>query len=76
MVPIHGDCTTTNLGISEKDNERLKSEVNIVFHVAAAIFFNQHISTAYAINCKGTENVLSLCKEMSVLKVNFLVLVD
>ncbi|XP_063928812.1 fatty acyl-CoA reductase wat-like isoform X2 [Zophobas morio] len=69
VVPIHGDCTTTNLGISEKDNERLKSEVNIVFHVAAAIFFNQHISTAYAINCKGTENVLSLCKEMSVLKV-------
>ncbi|KAJ3639784.1 hypothetical protein Zmor_003121 [Zophobas morio] len=69
VVPICGDCVTNGLGLSEGDKERLISEVNIVFHVAASVYFDEHICKAYTINCKGTENVLSLCKEMSVLKV-------
>ncbi|KAF7379281.1 hypothetical protein HZH68_017126 [Vespula germanica] len=48
IVPIEGDCSFQNLGISKTDRNTLIREVSIVFNVATTIFV--HVSTAFA-NC-------------------------
>ena len=39
--PIHGDVLEENFGMSEKDTELLKTTVNVVFHAAATVRFDE-----------------------------------
>lgn len=49
---------------------RLISEVNIVFHSAATVRFNEQLSIAVDINLKGTKSVLELALEIKNLIVS------
>lgn len=66
---INGDCGTTGLGMTSKDILTLADEVNIVFHVAATVRFDEKLRIAIAINVNGTGDVLDLCRQMRKLKV-------
>lgn len=51
--------------------ETIKSlyfQVNIVFHAAATVRFNENLKLAVAINIKGTETVMKMAREMTNLK--------
>ncbi|KAK2565592.1 Fatty acyl-CoA reductase 1 [Acropora cervicornis] len=59
VVPVMGDIAEDNLGLSEEDWEMLQENIEIVFHSAATVRFDEdlkfrtvmvHVSTAYA-NC-------------------------
>ncbi|XP_066257718.1 fatty acyl-CoA reductase wat-like [Euwallacea similis] len=65
---IPGDCSLAGLGISITDRQKLISNINVVFHVAATVNFNEQIKLAYNINVNGTKNLLNLAREMTSLK--------
>lgn len=73
MVAVEGDCGAAGLGLTISDRQLLIKNVNVVFHAAATVNFDEKLKTAFAINVKGTESVLDLCKQVEKLKVSPLV---
>ncbi|KAL1502548.1 hypothetical protein ABEB36_007674 [Hypothenemus hampei] len=65
---IAGDCSIAGLGISITDRQKLINNINLVFHAAATVNFNEQIKLAYDINVNGTKNILNLAREMKNLK--------
>lgn len=65
--PIAGDCSLPGLGISAHDREVLSKSVNIVFHVAATVRFDEKLNIAMGINVQGTKAILDLCRGMEKL---------
>ena len=61
---MKGDVGLPDLGLSSEDKVMLIEKVNIVFHVAATVAFNQPLNEAVNINTKGTNRVTDLCKEL------------
>ncbi|XP_050438445.1 fatty acyl-CoA reductase 1 [Adelges cooleyi] len=68
VFPISGDVSEPNLGISDEDRKILAEEVNIVFHAAATIRFDESLRKAVLLNTRGTKLALELAKEMKNLK--------
>lgn len=68
---ISGDISLPGLGMSPEDRQKLAAEVNIVFHGAATVKFDEHIRIALNINVLGTREIIKLAKEMTQLKVTF-----
>jgi fatty acyl-CoA reductase len=67
LVPA--DCGLPNLGIKDSDREILCQEVNVVFHIAATVRFDEKLKTAVHINVRGTKQLLELARLMPNLKV-------
>lgn len=66
LVP--GDCGLPNLGIEDYDREMLCQEVNVVFHIAATVRFDEKLKSAVHINVGGTKQLLDLARLMPRLK--------
>lgn len=69
MHPIAGDVSEPNLAISESDRQLLVDTVQIIYHAAATIRFDEALKKAVLLNTRGTKLVLDLAKEMKVLQV-------
>lgn len=69
LVCIPGDIKEPNLGLCASDTKLLEEQVNIVFHVAATVRFNEPLKDAANLNTFGTQRVMELCLRMSNLKV-------
>lgn len=54
----------------------LTSKVNVVFHSAATVKFDEELKLAFNINVNGTKRVLSLCNDMTNLKVCVILLIE
>jgi len=67
--PIAGDVSEPNLAISESDRGLLTDTVEIVYHAAATIRFDEALRKAVLLNTRGTKLVLGLAKEMKKLQV-------
>lgn len=70
VYPIAGDVSEPNLAISESDRRLLADSVNIVYHGAATIRFDEALKKAVILNTRGTKLVLELAKEMKKLEVH------
>ncbi|CAD1481289.1 unnamed protein product, partial [Heterotrigona itama] len=64
LHPVEGDVGMPDLGLSSKDKIILIEKVNVVYHAAAAVSFNQPLDEAVNINTKGTSRVIDLCKKL------------
>lgn len=69
IVPLFGDCMLPGLGINDADRESLKKNVNIVFHVAATVRFDEKLRLALKVNVSATREILLLAREIPNLKV-------
>lgn len=69
IVPLFGDCMLPGLGINNDDREILKKNVNIVFHVAATVRFDEKLRLALQVNVSATREIIFLAKEITNLKV-------
>lgn len=69
ILPIFGDCMLPGLGISTDDRETLKKNVNIVFHVAATVRFDEKLRLALQVNVSATREIILLAREIPNLKV-------
>ncbi|XP_077285963.1 fatty acyl-CoA reductase wat-like [Arctopsyche grandis] len=61
---IQGEIGLPRLGISEENRRLLIDQVNIIFHCAATVRFNEKLKSALKINVIGTSDVVSLSKEI------------
>jgi len=69
-VPIAGDITLPELGISEADQNTLTEEVSVVFHSAATVKFDEKLKLSINVNVQGTKRIVELCKRMKHLVVS------
>ena len=68
-MPINGDLTEHELGISEEDQQILHENVHIVFHSAATVRFDEPLKVAVDMNLIGTKRVIDLSKRMKNIEV-------
>ncbi|CAG9815058.1 unnamed protein product, partial [Phaedon cochleariae] len=66
---LSGDVCQENCGLSPEDQELLKTNVTVVFHMAANVRFDQPIKNTITANTGGTLNVLELACNFQKLKV-------
>ncbi|KAJ9591141.1 hypothetical protein L9F63_002296, partial [Diploptera punctata] len=71
IVSVHGDVSEADLGLSEQDRRRLTSEVNVVFHSAATVRFNESLKSAVTLNTLGTKRHLHTVLNILVLLLAF-----
>ncbi|XP_059480665.1 fatty acyl-CoA reductase 1-like [Neocloeon triangulifer] len=65
---VEGDVSRLGLAISNPLRKELCKNVNIVFHVAATVRFDEPLRNAVLLNTRGTRELLALAKEMTNLK--------
>uniref|UniRef100_A0A1B0ARC3 Fatty acyl-CoA reductase n=1 Tax=Glossina palpalis gambiensis TaxID=67801 RepID=A0A1B0ARC3_9MUSC len=68
VIPIGGDITSEQLGISESDQALLCRTVSIVFHSAATVKFDEKLKLSVTINMLGTKRLVELCHRMMFLE--------
>ncbi|XP_050598487.1 putative fatty acyl-CoA reductase CG5065 isoform X1 [Bombus affinis] len=64
VYPMKGDVSLPDLGLSREDRNLLLEKVNIVFHAAATVRFNEPLHVAVNVNTKGTARVIDLWNEL------------
>lgn len=65
---VEADLSKLDLGLSQENRKRLL-DVNVIFHAAATVRFNEAIRIAVNINIRGTKQLLLFAKEMPNLEV-------
>ncbi|CAH0602038.1 unnamed protein product [Chrysodeixis includens] len=61
---VSGDVLTPGLGLSQEDRALLVNRVNIIFHVAASVRFDDTLKFAAQMNLRGTMEIIELAKEV------------
>ncbi|CAH1397839.1 unnamed protein product [Nezara viridula] len=69
VTVLDGDMSVINLGLSEESIEELKNRVNIIFHSAATVRFNDPLHKAFLSNTRGTLEMCKLASETKNLEV-------
>ncbi|XP_024885931.1 putative fatty acyl-CoA reductase CG5065, partial [Temnothorax curvispinosus] len=64
IIPVAGDITEPELGISIDDQNTLIRSVSIVFHSAATVKFDEALKISVTINMLGTKRLVQLCNRM------------
>ncbi|CAD7094220.1 unnamed protein product [Hermetia illucens] len=65
---IKGDCLLPGLGISPEERILLQQNIDVVFHAAATVRFDEKLKIALGINVCGTREIIGLCRELVKLK--------
>lgn len=68
VLAIEGDCVEPGLGLSPGDRQRIVDHVDVVFHAAATVRFDEKLPVAVAINVAGTRELLTLCYDCQKIK--------
>jgi alcohol-forming fatty acyl-CoA reductase len=61
---VKGDMQENGLGMSPDDQANLVDEVEIVFHAAADVRFDESLKEAVKINVRGTREIMLLSQKM------------
>jgi len=69
IVAVEGDLTVDNLGLGWQDESELIANVQIVFHCAAIIKFNEKLKVAINSNTTGIWRIIQLSLKLKDLKV-------
>ena len=69
-MPLYGDITLPELGMSQADQKILTDSVSVVFHSAATVKFDEGLKIAVVMNILGTKRVVQLCHKMLKLEVS------
>ncbi|KAB0791554.1 hypothetical protein PPYR_03354 [Photinus pyralis] len=65
---IEGDITQPELAIAPSDRAMLCQSVNVVFHSAATVKFDEKLKLSVAINMLGTQRLVEMCRRMTKLE--------
>ncbi|KAL2735954.1 putative fatty acyl-CoA reductase CG5065 [Vespula squamosa] len=68
VIPLVGDISLNNLGLTDEQRECLINETQIVFNLAAAVRLEAKLKDAIESNTVGTKRVLELSKTMKKLE--------
>jgi len=64
VVALSGDCSLLDLGLSPEDRKIIQDEVQIVYHCAATVRFDEPLKRAVLLNTRGTKLMLELAHEI------------
>lgn len=64
VVPMVGDVSLDQLGLTDAELETLTEETDIVFHCAATLRLEAKLKDAIEMNTAGTKRVLDIAKKM------------
>jgi alcohol-forming fatty acyl-CoA reductase len=64
IVPVFGDITTENFGLSEEQMAKVVNESEIVFHMAASLKLEATLKPNIEMNLLGTKYAIDICKKM------------
>lgn len=67
IIPVAGDVTELELGLSRGDNN-LMNNVSIIFHSAASVRFDDTLKYAVFMNTRGTRELLKFAETLTNLK--------
>ncbi|KAF9425007.1 cyclin-dependent kinase inhibitor far1, partial [Entomortierella beljakovae] len=67
IVPIQGDVSQDNFGMSPEDMDMILSDTKVFIHSAASIRFDEPILIPFNINTRGTMRALDIAKRMPLL---------
>jgi nucleoside-diphosphate-sugar epimerase len=70
VLAVEGDCSEPGLGLSPSDRQRIVNHIDIVFHAAATVRFDEKLPVAVSTNVAGTRELLLLCYECPKIKVS------
>lgn len=65
IVPVYGDITLPNFGLSEEQLTKVVTSANIVFHMAASLKLEATLKPNIEMNLLGTKHAIDVCKKMS-----------
>ncbi|KAF7225061.1 fatty acyl-CoA reductase 1 isoform X1 [Nothobranchius furzeri] len=69
ILAVNSDLTLRELDLSKEDQSILVENVNIVFHCAATIRFNEPLKDAMQLNVLATQKMLALAHRMKHLEI-------
>ncbi|XP_044235646.2 fatty acyl-CoA reductase 1 isoform X2 [Ursus arctos] len=69
VIAINSELTQPKLALSEEDNEIIIDSVNIIFHCAATVRFNENLRDAVQLNVIATRQLILLAQQMKNLEV-------
>ncbi|XP_044260289.1 fatty acyl-CoA reductase wat-like [Tribolium madens] len=65
---IKGDISLPDLGLSPSSKTLIYEKINVIFHIAATVRFDEKITVATAINVRGTRDLLNMAKNCQKLQ--------
>ncbi|KAI8081209.1 male sterility protein-domain-containing protein [Thamnidium elegans] len=68
LVPMFGDLTEPNIGLSDPDLDLIMKHTNVIFHCAGNVDGNEQIDASVKINTFGTLHLLTIanqCKDIN-----------
>jgi len=68
VMAVAGDITEASLGLASQDIRMLAEEVNIVFHSAATVKFDEELTKSVAMNVEAVFSLIDLAKKMRKLE--------
>ena len=70
LIPIVGDTSQENLGLSAVDRQMLTERVTIIIHSAASVKFNDSLKYAILTNTRSTRDICLLAERTKNLVVS------
>lgn len=64
LIPIFGDVSAHNFGLSAENLEKVLKETNVVFHLAANLKMKDYLKDAVEMNLMGTQCLIEMAKKM------------
>lgn len=68
LIPIAGDVTELQLGLSSTDLARMR-DVSVIFHSAASVRFDDTLNDAVFMNLRGTREIMTFAKSLPLVRV-------
>ncbi|KAL7028707.1 hypothetical protein ACKWTF_005966 [Chironomus riparius] len=68
LVPVEGDVTELQLGLSNNDLDKMKN-VSVIFHSAASVRFDDSLRYAIMMNTRGTREIMRFAETLKNIKV-------
>ncbi|KAM6937799.1 fatty acyl-CoA reductase 1 isoform 1-T1 [Xenentodon cancila] len=69
IIAVNSDLTQPELGLNKVDQSTLTENINIIFHCAATIRFNEPLKDAMQLNVLATQKMLALAHRMKHLEI-------
>ncbi|KAL4641978.1 fatty acyl-CoA reductase 1 isoform X3 [Arapaima gigas] len=69
IVPVSSDLTLPELDVRREDQQTLVDCINLVFHCAATVRFNEPLKDAMQLNVLATQKIMALAHRMKHLEV-------
>ncbi|KAF9794089.1 hypothetical protein SFRURICE_013554 [Spodoptera frugiperda] len=69
VVVVPADCEAAGLGLTLTDRQMLTEKVNIIFHSAATVKFDEHLRAALVTNVMAPLHLLRLARDLKKLDV-------